>query len=49
MRSGVFDIGNVAAELTRETKQQLEIVNARLLVMIDLLEQIVDNTKKDED
>lgn len=44
----MFDIGNVAAELTRETKQQLEIINARLLVMIDLLEQLVD-AKKEED
>jgi hypothetical protein len=48
MRRGMFDIGNVAAELTRETKQQLEIINARLLVMIDLLEQLVD-AKKEED
>lgn len=45
----MFDIGNMAAEIGRETKQQLEIVNARLLVVIELLQQVVDNTNKEED
>jgi hypothetical protein len=46
---GVFDIGNMAAEIARDTKQELTVMNARLLVIIDLLQQVVDNTNKEED
>jgi hypothetical protein len=45
----VFDIGNMAAEIARDTKQELTVMNARLLVIIDLLQQVVDNTNKEED
>jgi uncharacterized Rmd1/YagE family protein len=50
VRSEVFgDVGTLAAEAVRDIKQELTVMNARLLVMIDLLQQVVDNTNKEED